>query len=308
MSFFANNDNNKNVEEKESSSFFSLFSKEKDKDYYDQRKDDIDNLRAYHDSLKKDDELLVDKSKLSGINTDDHPLPENVSNLRKKVNNEKEDDNFQVKEKYKSSGVLGTNLIKNEVAIYVDWKKNITTIVAFVFVFVVILSSSLYVVRVQEKKIEANGERLDQELANLNQQLVTNKNDIKEADLFRRKIGIAKYYLKNHIYWTKFFQYVEDYTLSNVSFGDVFSYSGGLERSFIFSAKTDSYADIVNQLRVLRKSEYVISAESDSGSALIVDLESSNAKSVISFDVNFSVDGDIFYKSDNEFLEDESEQ
>lgn len=262
---------------------FLKFKKENKDDFSEKNKENKKILEKYHDELKNNANLKLDEFKV-----------DDKSFLSKKEGNLSGDDG-----KWKVSSVIQTNLIKNEASIYIDWEKNIIISLVYFFLFALLVGGSYFGINYWSKQIELDSNKLSAETEKLTKELDDIKQSIGEVDIFERRLGIAKLYLNNHIYWTNFFKFIEDNTLKNVFFGEVASFDGDISGEYSFTAKTNQYQDITNQLRVFRDNELVLKAESNEGKMLRNKDEEGNLSSSVNFKIELVIDNNIFYKKDS---------
>lgn len=186
---------------------------------------------------------------------------------------------------------LKTNLIKEDVTTFVNWRRNIIfSLFGLVIVILIIGGAYSYLVY-KEYKAASEEKDLSAEIAKLDEQIGMAKKAIVEADSFQKKMSQTAKLLDEHIYWTEFFRFIEENTLANTFY--VGSFSGDTKSSFKFSVSTDSYQDIDNQLRVFRANKLVQSVKTDSASFKD---EKSGANGKISYDLELSVSPEVFKK------------
>ncbi|MCK5416167.1 hypothetical protein KAI92_01930 [Candidatus Parcubacteria bacterium] len=289
MNFIDNNVDN-NIENKNSKGIFGFLKRKKRKkqDYFARNKENKEYIKNYNESLKNEQ-----KKK------ENSPSVQEDSSF-KKISSRKEKLVEKVK-KWRSSGVIQTNLIKNEVVVYIDWQKNIIISIVYIFIFFVLVGGSYYGINSVSKKASDEAEKLSKETLKLNNKFKEIKKSIVEVDVFRRRAGIVKLYLDKHIYWTNFFKEIEDNTLNNVYYGDVASYNGNIgNNKYNFTVKATEYKDIPNQLRVLRRGEFISDVEATQGELEQIKNIDGDVTSSVNFVVNFVVDNNVFYKSDDE--------
>ncbi len=194
---------------------------------------------------------------------------------------------------------LKTNLIKEDVTTYVNWKKNIILFL-FGLVFVILIIGGFYAQLIyKEYTSSLEGKDLDNEIKVLNVKISKLEEQNQEIIEFQEKLNIASGLLDNHIYWTNFFKFLEENTLSNTYYTS--SVSGNTAGTFDFEAITKNYSDIDNQLRVLRANEYVLKANTLSGSMDEQGEEDEEISSGVKYSLELELSPDIFkIKQQNE--------
>src|SRR3989339_731187 len=140
---------------------------------------------------------------------------------------------FSKKEKSSVSSVLKTNLIQGETTITFDWKKNITPILFSIFFSTLILGGAFGGLIIWEDRSINRGTELIQETEALIVQIKQAQKKSEKVDIFQKKIGLVKYLLDEHVYWTNFFEFLEKNTLSNSYYQGGFS--GDAKGAYTFS-------------------------------------------------------------------------
>lgn len=188
------------------------------------------------------------------------------------------------------SGVLGTNLIKTEVISFFNWRKK------FYFLFVSAGAAVLIIILmylsliIWEKGVQTKDEILLSQIKKINEKIAEAEGYVKDILKFQKKLKYSGELLENHIYWTNFFTFLEDNTLSNVYYAD---FSGDIGGEYQLPASAGRYNDITRQLKSFKNSSSVEEVKTSGG-------KSGEAKSgqsgAISFDLDLKVKPEIFYK------------
>ena len=187
---------------------------------------------------------------------------------------------------------LKTNLIKEDVTTYVNWKKNIILLL-FGLVFVVLIIGGFYAQLIYKEYTSGlEGKDLDNEIKVLNVKIDKLEEQNQEIIEFQKKLNIAADLLDNHIYWTNFFKFLEENTLSNTYYTS--SVSGDIAGTFNFEAVAKNYSDIDNQLRILRADKHVLKANTLSGSMNEEGEEDEKIKSGVKYSLELELSPDIF--------------
>ena len=188
--------------------------------------------------------------------------------------------------------ILKTNLIKEDVTTYVNWKKNIIFLL-FGLIFVVLVIGCFYAQLVyREYKSNMEGKGLDSEIKVLNIKIKNIKKRNYEIEEFQEKLNIAARLLDNHIYWTNFFKFLEENTLTNTYYTN--SISGDTAGFFSFDTVTENYRSIDDQVRILKTNEHVLKADVSSGSVSEEDEEDKNVKNGVNYILELGLSQDIF--------------
>ena len=200
---------------------------------------------------------------------------------------------------YSLEATLKTNLIKEDVTTYINWKKNIIFIL-FGLVFVVLVIGGFYAQLIYKEYASGlEGKDLDREIKVLNVKIDKLEEQNQEIIEFQEKLNIAADLLDSHIHWTNFFKFLEENTLSNTYYTS--SVSGDIAGTFNFEAVAKNYSDIDNQLRILRADKHVLKANTLSGSMNEEGEEDEKIKSGVKYSLELELSPDIFkIKQQNE--------
>ena len=159
-------------------------------------------------------------------------------------------------EKWKKAKILETNLIKGELASFFNWKKGILVLI-FYFLFSGLIVAGFYGgLLLWEKqreslKLEYSGKILDLE----EQVIKPLEEEAKKILTVKEKIKLAKSLLDRHIYWTNFFKFLEDNTLTDVYYTS--SFAGDTNGEYSFSARTRNFKMILDQVNIMRGNDNV---------------------------------------------------
>ena len=187
---------------------------------------------------------------------------------------------------------LKTNLIKEDITTYVNWKKNIIFVLTGL-IFVVFVIGGFYVQLIYEEyKFDMESKGLDSEIEILNVKINDIEKQNEEIGEFQKKLSITSGLLDNHVYWTNFFKFLEENTLSNSYYTS--SISGDVVGVFNFEVITEDYKSIDDQLRVLAGNEYVLEANTSSGAINEEGEKSEKLRDGVSYSLELKLSPDIF--------------
>jgi len=174
------------------------------------------------------------------------------SKLLKKNKNKKSTD-FS-KNNFRSPEVLGVNLVKDEVIVFFDWSKYLLlSVIVFVVVglFIFEIYSGLSYWEKQEnikaEELKTKTDILKMEVLNLNKEHAA-------ALSFRDKSGAFSDLLENHVYFTKFFDWLQKNTLSTIKYT---GFAGDLTGKYSLRASAPSYAEVSWQAKAFANSDVV---------------------------------------------------
>ena len=139
------------------------------------------------------------------------------------------------KRKFGTQSTIKTNLIKGEVSTFFDLKKNL------MFLFVNIFLTGLVVIAIYSGLVfwEKTNENIIQswltDIDTKNKKIKSTEEKIEIIGIFQKKLEITSKILKDHIYWTNFFKFLEDNTLSKIEYSE--SFSGNALGNYSISAR-----------------------------------------------------------------------
>ncbi len=219
--------------------------------------------------------------------------------VKKEENKVGKNNNRRSFDAFKNPEILEVNLVKDEVVIFFDWNKSILAIIlvlilSSLFVFQIYLGLDYWERRENEKAllIEQETNLLKSEIADLN-------NKAKDALSFKDKSSAFSDILNNHVYWTRFFSWLERNTLSTVSYN---GFSGDLSGSYSLAATTPSYAEASWQVKAFSDSPIVKNVMVESVSSKLIEVETGQdldpvISNEVSFNIELELEPDIFKKN-----------
>ena len=139
-----------------------------------------------------------------------------------------------------SSRVLEVNLVKGEIVKFFDWQRGILIILVAVFATMTVLSMAYWGISWWESssQSEKNNNYLQQYYKLSKQIRNESASYFCKVLAFKNKLDQVNFLLERHIYWTNFFSFLEDNTLSNVYFS---GFSGMVNGTYSLSAVTDNF-------------------------------------------------------------------
>lgn len=191
-----------------------------------------------------------------------------------------------------SADNIKTNLLQDEATIYIDWKKNGTKLVLNILVSTVIIGLAYGGLMYREQRAAAKEQGIDKNIQTLSKQLESAAADVKEIDLFQKKLTLVTGILDKHVYWTNFFAFIEKTILDEVTYSGDFS--GSTEGAYSFAATADSFQTVENQVKVLSANKLVKKVSVDS-LAFVAGGEASGMNiPTVSFTIAIEVDNKLF--------------
>jgi hypothetical protein len=165
--------------------------------------------------------------------------------LFKKKSNKKEKESDR-KSSSQNPKILEVNLIKDEAIISFDWNKHIFILAATLFLAGLLVAEIYFSLGRWEEQEISKAQTVSQEISKINQEASKLKAQAAPGLAYKEKAATFTGLLKNHIYWSNFFNWLEKNTLSSVRYGD---FSGDLTGLYAFAAKTKTLADVSWQVK-----------------------------------------------------------
>lgn len=255
-------------------------------------------------SLPKDKDIIVAHKKameadslknLSGENGVDHGGQKGKINIVEFFKQKLRGFLASRKTVWEAPRIIKTNLIKGEVTSYFDWKNSF--IVLFKYLLISFLSLAVVYVALVfwEMDIKKRGVGIKDEVDTLNQTVIEKESKIKEIGLFHQKITVAEALLDKHIYWTNFFDFLENIMLEDVYI--VGGFSGNTGRTYSFSAVAKDYDTLAAQMLVFENSKDIESVSINGGTAVVSgDIDKSGQNASVNFKFSLTLRKGIFNK------------
>lgn len=215
-----------------------------------------------------------------------------VFNLTKKNNkkNSKSSGNFAQNPK-----VLEVNLIKDESRVDFEINKKISNTL-FVLVMVSLFVAEIYLGLNWWSDYETERVQLAENKFNqISKEIKSLRSESEQISILKKRIDSVEELLDNHVYWTSFFSWLEDNTLSSVNY---LGFKGDSNGSYALKASTNNFRDISWQVRALLEDSAVLSVSVDSGKVERPDNEDSAQASAeeVQFELDFRVKPQVFKK------------
>lgn len=202
--------------------------------------------------------------------------------------------------------VLEVNLVRDEVAVEFNWGRHLGSLF-LVLLLVAALVAEIYFgldwwqgqERTQAEKLKAEHLVVTRQINNIN-------NNSKDFLDFKNKISLVEQLIDQHIYWSDFFTWLEQNTLSSVRYLD---FSGDIGGDYTLAAQTKNYRDISWQTKAFKDNPWVDEVSVLSGVLQEKDTDDSNLKEEwVNFSIALKIKPQIFYrlKSQAESISDDN--
>ena len=199
-----------------------------------------------------------------------------------------------ITDKWRAPQILRTNLIKGEVTTIVDWDRNFRVLLPVVIMTLMVIGTLYGALMFWEKRVRMVEEQLTGDIRILTNKIVNTSKDIAVVDNFQKKLEQATELLDNHIYWTNFFEFLENNLLSDAYVAGGFF--GNTEGKYNLPIRLTSYEAIADQVRVLESNEYVKSVKITGGSLHADKTEDGKEVASVEATLEIQLDPKIFLK------------
>jgi Tfp pilus assembly protein PilN len=139
----------------------------------------------------------------------------------------------------------------------------------------------------QEQNVRKQHEIREQSISGLEEQILDFEELNQEISELGDQIVVVNDALNQHIYWTRFFELLEKYTVAEVTYGGLSAGTGG---ALTLSARGDDYESVARQLTVL---------QSEQAKEFVQSVDISNASLIenqgVGFDIILVLNPSLFY-------------
>jgi len=182
------------------------------------------------------------------------------------------------------------NLIKDQGVLFFNWKQRMLTL-SLALVLSTLAIGLVYVGLLvwQKERLRDNQSTLANFEA-INIEISKNENDIQEIVTFNRKLDIVSFILANHIYWTNFFKFLQDNTLTDVYYQN---FSGDLTGSYTIPAIARNLDAASAQLELMKAYPLLRNVEYMAGQTVT---DSTGDGQRVKFSLDMTLDPKIFVK------------
>jgi hypothetical protein len=216
------------------------------------------------------------------------PVPE------KKPKPEKTENNFfrfgsNADSGKNQSRALRVNLVKDEIVKYFDWQKGALIALFAVFATLAVVSALYWGISVWGSNSQnlQNNNYL-QQYYKVSKQLNDLSPQVADIKSFKSSLDRANFLLARHIYWTNFFSFLENDTLSNVYFSD---FGGSIGGTYSLAATANNLSAIDSQVKKFLADQNVSQASVGAGA-----ISGSKGVPTVSFALSLVVNPKIFLK------------
>jgi hypothetical protein len=182
--------------------------------------------------------------------------------------------------------ILEVDLIKDEVEVGFNWRKNLWIMAGLVFLVVIVAGEIYGTLYLWEKnEIYLKADKLRSETKIIDKEISEAKAKATEATAFKDELNFLSPIFNGHIYWTNFFKYLEKNTLADVSYA---SFKGDTSGNYALHAFVKDFRAIGVQLKSFL-------SDPETTTATIANEKINNTDKVgVSFDLNLSIKRTLF--------------
>ncbi len=181
---------------------------------------------------------------------------------------------------------IETNLIKNEVSEFFNWRPNIIFLITNIVLTLVAMGTYFgYVAYVEFQQIALEND-LDIQIKENNRFIMIAKANANEVISFNNNVDTIKGILSKHIYWTNLFNFLEE-SLLDVVFLE--NFSGNTTGEYSLPIVAGHYFEVTRQAKVF--------LEDNSGFVKDLSVASVSGIGSIKTQINIQIDKNIFYKN-----------
>ncbi len=161
---------------------------------------------------------------------------------------------------WQSYNIVATNLIREQQSMFLNWQGKALLLALFVALSVLFCVLAYGLLLILEKDKLNSNDYVFKNLDSIVTQIKREESYTQEILTFNDKLLAVDYLLKNHIYWTNFFKFLEDNTISDVYLE---SFSGDTAGKYTVPAVAKDFRSISLQLKVLQAAvDKVVSVDS----------------------------------------------
>lgn len=199
-----------------------------------------------------------------------------------------QDDN-----QWRAPKVLKTNLMEGEVISFYNWRESARGFIAILLICGFLVGAAYVGLLFWEMRALDKSQILAVDIETVKQRIARAESNLDNINVFQKKLTLVGTLLKNHVYWTNFFKFIEAYTLPDVYYQGGFS--GDTAGKYNFNATAGGYKDITDQLAAFKQSDKVLKAAVTSGSLTDSGAER-GAGYAVGFQLELEIDRTVFHK------------
>lgn len=233
------------------------------------------------------------------------PLPEAEKQPVKKDNDIKFTAPGKDKEKKEDRSDFDVNLVPDDLMDELNPKKKILLIVYFTIIFCLIVALMYTAIYIYKRTIINRVTDLNIQIEEVNKEISKISTVKKEVEQINNAINDVDSILDTHVYWSQFFEFLEENTISDVYYT---SFNGTISGNIVLNAIGRNFKNVSQQIEVFKQAdEYVKDVQVDSAQKVQIGITRANAEELedgeeememhdaVSFNITLIVLPDIFY-------------
>lgn len=193
----------------------------------------------------------------------------------------------------KTDSEIKTNLIDDEVATFIDWKSAFNSFIVYFSILLILIIGAFAYLSFLENEEEKKANIYNEDILSTSLSIKKEEQTIDKGLILQGKIQAVEYLIDNHIYWTNFFDFIEENTLESVYYD---KFGGNTKTQFDFLATADkNYFNATEQIKLFKENAYIQEVEVSS-----LNLKEDGDSTQVTFSINLQVDPEILYKRKTE--------
>ena len=255
------------------------------------KRGEIKEKKIEADFLKDDDEKLPTEKKIEKSEVIFSTQDKGEIKMEKKVNYGAEEETTPIEEA--SSQNLETNLIKDQIIVFFDWKKGMVSLSIYIFLVILALSTAYMFLSWQAGEKEKESQIFSQKFTDIDKEIKAVEKEAGDTLIFKKKLSLVNSLLSQHIYWTNFFKFLEENTLADVYY---LGFSGDNKGKYSLSVNAKDFYLIEAQIKKFLEDSRVIEASVSEGVVSTTGNQKVGETAGINFELKLTVDPSIFNK------------
>jgi len=202
-------------------------------------------------------------------------------------------DFIQAEDKKEGSGgeTLETNLIKGEITVFFDWRKNAAVFLIGIILAALAVGAAYGLISWHGSQKEKASQYFVDRFSELDKEIARIEGEAKKVLVFKKKLSLVNSLLDQHVYWTNFFKFLEENTLADVYYS---GFLGDNKGKYNLTAKAKEFSLIQAQVERFLSSEYVSSVSVDQAGISAAENKKASTAGEIAFGLKLVIDPAIF--------------
>ena len=242
-------------------------------------------LKKPEDIAESNSPAETDSMEAGAINS----IPEEKKDLVSDIDNLKN----KFAQSWEAPRILKTNLVKGENTTFINWHHNLSFLlwasISAIFLILVVYGGLVY----WEMSAQRQKMLLDNDIEIARKLIIQEAADVDKIDTFQEKLKYTAWLLNQHIYFSNFFNFLENNLLPEVYLTGGFK--GAPDGKYILSVETDNFKTLSKQLLFLKNREDVLSASTNGGT--VSKKEGKPGQFLLKFNLNLNLKPDIFLRN-----------